>query len=133
MTPELVFILTYPTYNPTVNFPFDFLNFHSDALLCHLLFSPIIRMHSIAICFICSPIIERPHLLRNRTSRIKYSSLSYCVRSSLATLISPPPKLDVPPAHPCCTSPPTILKMRHRGGDAPLTQIHSSIYTLHPQ
>ncbi len=50
MTLELFFILTYPTYDPTfnfpfnfwdsVNFPFNFLNFHSDALLCHLLFSP---------------------------------------------------------------------------------------------
>ncbi len=50
MTPELFLILTYPTYDPTfnfpfnfqnsINFPFNFLNFHSDALLCHLLFLP---------------------------------------------------------------------------------------------
>jgi hypothetical protein len=45
MTPELFFILTYPTYDPiwnSVNFPFNFLNFHSDALLCHLLFCPLL-------------------------------------------------------------------------------------------
>ncbi len=61
MTLELYFMLTYPTYDPTfnfplnflnsVNFPFNFLNFHSDALLCHLLFLPIILVHSIAIHF----------------------------------------------------------------------------------
>jgi hypothetical protein len=51
MTPELFFTPTYPSYDPTVNFPFNFLNFLSDALLCHLLFLPIILMHSIAICF----------------------------------------------------------------------------------
>jgi hypothetical protein len=38
MTLELFFILTYPTYDPTVNFSFNFLTFHSDALICHLLF-----------------------------------------------------------------------------------------------
>ncbi len=54
MTPELFFILTYPTYDPiqnSFNFPFNFLNFHSDALLCHLLFSPtvIFTHHSDAL------------------------------------------------------------------------------------
>ncbi len=59
MTPELFFILTHPTYDPTfyfpvnfqnsVNFPFNFLNFHSDALHCHLFQLHIILMHSIAI------------------------------------------------------------------------------------
>ncbi len=84
MTLELFFILTYPTYDPTfnfpfnflnsVNFPFNFLNFHSDTLLCHVLFLPIILTHSIAICFFCSPIIKRPHLPWHRALRIKYSS-----------------------------------------------------------
>jgi hypothetical protein len=54
MTPELFFIPTYPTYDPTVKFPLNFLNFHSYALLCHLLISLIILMHSIAICFLSS-------------------------------------------------------------------------------
>ncbi len=54
MTPELFFILPYPTYDPirnSVNFPFNFLNFHSDACLCHLLFSPsvIFAHHSDAL------------------------------------------------------------------------------------
>jgi hypothetical protein len=61
MIPELFFILTYPTYDPTfnfpsnfwnlVNFPFNFLNFYSDALLCHLLFLPtvIFSHHSDAL------------------------------------------------------------------------------------
>jgi hypothetical protein len=84
MTPELFFILTHPTYDPTVNFlfnflnsvnfPFNFLNFHPDILLCHLLFSPIILTHATAICFFCSPIIKRPHLLLDRALGIKYSS-----------------------------------------------------------
>jgi hypothetical protein len=71
MTPELFFMLTYPTYDPTVNFPFNFLNFHSEALLCHLLFLIIILMHSIAICFFCSLIIKRPHLPCHCALRIK--------------------------------------------------------------
>ena len=50
MTPELFFIPTYPTYDPTVKFPLHFLNFHSDALICHLLFLLIILTHSTAIC-----------------------------------------------------------------------------------
>jgi hypothetical protein len=84
MTPDLFFILTYPTYDPTVNFPFNFLNsvnfpfnflnFHSDALLCHLLFLPITLMHLIALCFFCSPIIKRRHLPWHHASRIKDSS-----------------------------------------------------------
>ncbi len=54
MTPELFFILTYPTYDPiqnSVNFPFNFLTFHSDVLLCHLLFLPtvIFAHHSEAL------------------------------------------------------------------------------------
>jgi hypothetical protein len=46
MTPELFLILTHPSYDPTfhfpvnfrnsLNFPFNFLNFNSDALHCHL-------------------------------------------------------------------------------------------------
>ncbi len=58
MTPELFLILTYPTYDPTFNFPFNVWNsvnfllyFHSDALLCHLLFLPtvIFAHHSDAL------------------------------------------------------------------------------------
>ncbi len=48
MTPGLFFT---PTYDPTVNFPFSFLNFHSDAIICHLLLSRIILTHSFAICY----------------------------------------------------------------------------------
>jgi hypothetical protein len=46
MTPGLFFT---PTYDPTVNFPFNFLKFHLDALICHLLFSRFILTHSFAI------------------------------------------------------------------------------------
>ncbi len=61
MTTELFFILTHPTYDPTfyfpvnfqnsVNFPFNFLNFHFDTLYCHLFQLHIILTHSIAISF----------------------------------------------------------------------------------
>ncbi len=61
MTPELFLIPTYPTYDPTVNFPFNFLNFHSDALICHLLLLLIILMYSLAIFFFL-------HLTRDHTS-----------------------------------------------------------------
>jgi hypothetical protein len=59
MTLELFFILTHPTYDSTfffpvnflnsVNFRFNFLNFHSEAFHCHLFQLHIILMHSIAI------------------------------------------------------------------------------------
>jgi hypothetical protein len=62
MTLELFFTPTYPTYDPTVNFPFNFLNFHSDALICHLLFLLIILTHSLAICYFCVYHSSRPHL-----------------------------------------------------------------------
>ncbi len=72
MTPELFLIPTYPTYHPTVNFPFNFLNFHSDALICHLLFLLIILMHShLPSVLFCSPFNQRPHLLRHHVLRIK--------------------------------------------------------------
>jgi hypothetical protein len=50
MTPGLFFILTYPTYDPiwsSVNFTLNFLNFHSDALLCHLIFFVVGQLYSI--------------------------------------------------------------------------------------
>ena len=43
------------TYDPTVNFPFNFLNFHSDTLISHLLFLCFNLMHSFAICYFLSP------------------------------------------------------------------------------
>ncbi len=71
MTPELFFVLTYPTYDPTVNFPFNILNFQSDSLICHLIFLLIILMHSMPSVLFCSPIIERLHLPWHRALRIK--------------------------------------------------------------
>jgi hypothetical protein len=130
MTPELFFIPTYPTYYPTVKFLFNFLNFHSYALLCHLLISLIILMHSIAICFFCSPFIKRPHLPCHRVLRIKELILCDVLFGNPDIT---PPQLAVLPAHTCCTSPPTKLTMRHGGDDALLTHFKSRINTVTPQ
>ncbi len=59
MTPKLFFT---STYDPTVNFPFDFLSFHSDALIYHLLFLHFILMHSFAICYFWAHHLSRPLL-----------------------------------------------------------------------
>jgi hypothetical protein len=71
MTLELFFTPTYPAYDPTVNFPFNFLNFHSGALIRHLLFLLIILMHSLAICYFCAHHSSRPHLPLHCASHIK--------------------------------------------------------------
>ena len=71
MTLELFFPPTYPTYEPTVNFHFHFLSFHSDAFICHLLLLLIILTHSLAICYFCAHHSSRPHLPPHRTSSIK--------------------------------------------------------------
>ncbi len=71
MTSGLFFKPTYPTYDPTVIFSFNFLNFHSDALICHLLFLRIFLTHSFAICYFWAHHSSRPHLPPQGTVRIE--------------------------------------------------------------
>jgi hypothetical protein len=71
MTPDLFFTPTYPAYDPTVNFPFNVLNFHSDALICYLLFLCIILTHSLAISYFCAHHSSRPHLPLHRALHVK--------------------------------------------------------------
>ncbi len=58
------------TYDPSVNSPFNFLNFHSDALICHLLFLHFILMHSFAICYFQPHHLSRPPLPPHRAACI---------------------------------------------------------------
>jgi hypothetical protein len=95
MTLELFFTLTYPTYDPTVNFPFNFLNFHSDALICHLLFLLIILTHSLAICYFCAHHSSRPHHPLHCALRIK--ELILCNVLFGNPEITPPNKSDCAP------------------------------------
>ncbi len=59
MTLGLFFTPIYPSYDPTGTSPFNFLNFHSDTLIFHLLF---FAHHSdTLIChllFLCPPFIQ---------------------------------------------------------------------------
>jgi hypothetical protein len=71
MTWGLFFTPTYPTYDPKVNFPFNFLNFQSDALICHLLFLCIILVHSFAICYFHAHHLSQPYLPPHSTACIK--------------------------------------------------------------
>ncbi len=95
MTPELFFTPTYSTYDPTVNFPFNFLNLHSDALICNLLFLLIILTHSLTICYFCAHPSCRPHLTPHRASHIK--ELIQCDVLFGNPDIIPPNKLDCAP------------------------------------
>ncbi len=113
MTPELFFILTYPTYDPTVNFPFNFpnsvnfpfifLNFHSDALFCHLLFCPSF------LCTQLQSVFFVLQSLRDHTSHLTALHASSIAANPVQRpLWQPwysPPQLDVSLTHPCCTSP----------------------------
>jgi hypothetical protein len=116
MTPKSFFSPTYPTHDPTVNFPFNFLNFHSDTLICHLLFLCIILTHSFAICYVCAHHSSRPHLPPYGGTCIKELILCNILFGNPVT--SPPIN---PTAHTCCTSPPRKRTSWQRGNNAPLT------------
>ncbi len=60
-----------PTFDWTFNFLFNVVNFHSDALIFHLLFLRIILTHSFAICYFWAHHSSRPPLPPHSVAHIK--------------------------------------------------------------
>ncbi len=90
MTPELFFILTYPTYDLTFNFPFNFWTASTSLLI----FWTFILMHFFAICYV-HPSFWRTQLpsvffvlqtLRDHTSH----GTAHCVSSIAANPVQNP-------------------------------------------
>jgi hypothetical protein len=128
MTPGL---FSTPTYDPTVNFPLNFLNFHSDALICHYLFLHFILIHSFAICYFWANHLSRPPLPPHGAARI------ISIELILYDLLVGDPENISPNNLPNCAHlsylTPTPTNMQRRGDNSPLTIAHSHSTQHQPQ